>query len=255
MKKTVATLLTCFIVVSSSIAQKQQKDYSKEDEKIYNKLANLFTMDKFVKCIEECESYIKSESTARSPYPYLYMSMSYFAIHQDQESFDMKKYKDPLRKALSFMGRFKKKDKSGELQKDNAEFLRDLLKGTLLESATMDGKKDFKNLQNIARDMAKNYDKDEAIQIISGVYLLHCDVKPEGERDIETGMNMLKKKKDDGNVKFDSDRADLLSQAFILYTDYLVDSKDAKAKTVMQFAKDILPENEKIKKQEEKIGK
>jgi hypothetical protein len=255
MKKIAVAFFTCFVAVTFAHAQKQQKDYSKDDEKIYNKLANLFTMDKYVKCIDECESYIKSDNTARSPYPYLYMSMSYFAIHQDMENYDMKKFKDPLRKAISFMGRFKKKDKSGDVQKENSDFLRDLLKGALIESANMDGKKDCKNLQNLARDMAKYYDKDESIQIISGVYLMRFELKPEGERDVETGMNMLKKKKDDGNAKFDSEQTDHLVLAFLNYTDYLSDTKDAKLKTTMQFAKDILPDNEKLNKQAEKFGK
>ncbi|MCX6291959.1 MAG: hypothetical protein NT126_09385 [Bacteroidetes bacterium] len=256
MKKYIPVMIACLVMVLTASAQKNQKDYSKDDEKIYNKLANLFTMDKFVKCIDECEGYIKSDNTARSPYPYLYMSMSYFAIHQDQESFDMKKFKDPLRKALSFIGRFKKKDKSGDIQKENSDFMRDLMKGALLECANLDGKKDYKNLQNIARDIAKSYDKDEGMLITSGVYLLHCDVKPEGERNIDAGMNLLKKRKDDGNTRFEYDQADILAQSFILYTDYLADAKDAaKAKSTIQFAKGLLPENEKISKQFEKVGK
>src|SRR5205085_3518996 len=150
MKKTIAAAFTCLLFLTQSYAQKkEQKDYSKEDEKIYNKLANLYTMDKYVKCIEECDDYIKSDNTARSPYPYLYMSMCYLAIYQDQESFDMKKYRDPLKKALSYMGRFKKKDKSGDIQKENVDFLRDLRKATLIEAAALDAKKD-KNLQTLA---------------------------------------------------------------------------------------------------------
>jgi hypothetical protein len=258
--KKVSGCLILLLLFSSSLTfaqkdKKEKKDYSKEDEKIYNKLANLYTMDNFKKCIEECEKYIKNEKTARSPYPYLYMGMCYLAIYQDQENFDMKKYKDPLRKALGLMGRFKKKDKTGELLKENDDFMRDLRKGVLLETAAMNEKKDYKNLQNLARDVAKNYDKDEAMLIISGVYLDRSDSKIEGERNIETGMNLLKKKKDDG-TKFDSDQADLLTQTFTIYSDYLVDSKDvAKAKSTMSFAKELLPDNEKLNKQAEKIDK
>src|SRR5258705_13958817 len=131
MKKIVFTLLTCFVIVTVANAQKEKKDYSKEDEKIYNKLANLFTMDKFVKCIEECENYIKNENTARSPYPYLYESMSYLAIYQDIDNHDVKKFKDPLRKAMSYYGRFKKKDKSGEIKAENEEYTRELKKAVL----------------------------------------------------------------------------------------------------------------------------
>src|SRR5438874_13177677 len=98
MKKITLTFLTFLMIALFAHAQ---KDNSKEDEKISNKLSNLFTMDKFAKCIEESESYIKNENTARSPYPYLYESMSYYAIAQDPESFDAKKFPQPLRKAMS----------------------------------------------------------------------------------------------------------------------------------------------------------
>ena len=256
MKKSITTFLAVVLLFSAFAQKAKDKDYSKEDEKIYNKLVNLYTLDKFAKCIEECESYIKSESTARSPYPYLYMSMCYLAIYQDQDNFDMKKYKDPLKKSLSFMGRFKKKDKAGDVQKENADHLRDLKKATILECATLNDKKDFKNLQNLAREVAKDYDKDEAMLILSGTYLCRSDAKPEGERSIETGMAILKKKKDDGNAKYEADEYDVLAQAFLAYTDYLMDSKDvAKAKTSIQMAKDIMPGNEKISKQSDKINK
>ncbi len=257
MKKIVSILLTCFLVTSFAYSQKaKDKDYSKDDEKIYNKLVNLYTLDKYVKCIETCDDYIKDDNTARSPYPYLYMSMCYYAISQDIESFDAKKFKDPLRKSLNYMGRFKKKDKSGDLQRENADYLRDLKKAVLLFCVTMEDKKDFKNLQTLARDVAKNYDKEESMLVLSGTYLCRSDAKPEGERTIETGMTMLKKKKNDGNTKFDADQYDLLSQAFVVYTNYLLDSKDtAKAKAVIQLAKDLMPGNEKIDKQSEKILK
>jgi len=253
MKKIVATILTCFVIVTLAHAQ---KDNSKVDEKIYNKLSNLFTMDKFVKCIEECEHMIKNDNYARSPYPYLYMSMCYYAIYQDQESYDMKKYKDPLRKALGFMGRFKKKDKSGDISQENSDFLRELKNASLTECANLLEKNDVKNLPNLARDIAKNYDKDEGMLLMSGVYLYKSNVKTDGDRNVEMAMNMLKKKQAEGNAKFDYDQEEALAKGFIMYTDYLVDAKDAaKAKTVMQFAKDILPSNEKIAKQAEKIMK
>jgi len=245
--KKLATVLLSFLFIASFA--KAQKDNSKEDEKIYNKLANMYTMDKFAACIKACDDYIKNDNTARSPYPYLYMSMCYYSIFQDQESFDMKLYKDPLRKAVNFMGRFKKKDKGGELQQENEDYLRDLKKGVLLELANLNDKKDIKMLQSLSRDVAKNYDKDEGMLIISGVYLLRADVKLEGERNIETGMNYLKKKKSEDNLKFSFDDADVLSQAFIQYAEYLNDTKnEASAKTTIAFAKEVLPNSEKLAK-------
>ena len=236
--------------------EKEMKKNAKDDEKISTKLLNLYAMDKHEQCIEASDKYIKNESTARSPYPYLYTSMCYLSIHNDQDNYDMKKFKDPLRKSLGFMGRFKKKDKGGELQKENGEFLRELRKATLFAASSLNEKKDFKNLQNLARDIAKNYDKDESMLIIGGMYLCRSDAKIEGERSIETGMNLLKKRKDEGNAKFDSDQSDQLAESFVLYTDYLLEIKDVvKSKSVVQFAKDLLPENEKINKRSDKIMK
>ncbi|MES1181603.1 MAG: hypothetical protein ABUL44_02295, partial [Flavobacterium sp.] len=236
--------------------EKERELDRKDDEKIYNKLVNLYTLDKFEKCIEEADKYVKNENYARSPYPYLYTSMSYLGIHNDQDNHDLKKYKDPLRKALNFMGRFKKKDKEGTFQKENAEFLRDLRKATLLESANLNERKDNKNLQNLARDIVKNYDKDAGMLLIGGTYLNRSEAKIDGDRAIETGMNLLKKMKEDGRKDFDPEQTEQLTQAFTIYTDYLADIKDtSKAKSTIQFAKDLLPDNEKLNKQFDKISK
>ena len=264
MKKIVSSVVVLFLITTFAYSQKEKKDanqkekegFAKDDEKIYNKLINLYTLDKFPACIEAADKYIKNDNTARSPYPYLYTSMSYLGIYNDKDNYDTKKFKDPLRKALGFIGRFKKKDKSGELQKENQIYLLELRKAALMESANVNERKDYKNLQNLARDMAKNYDKDEAIQIISGVYLLRSDAKIDGDRSIETGMNMLKKKQESSTAKFDSVEGDYLADAFIIYTDFLMDTKDiTKSKTIIQFAKDLLPENEKIRKQSDKINR
>lgn len=255
MKKIIFALLSFCLLTTAVYSQKdkkvenekEKKENEKDDEKIYNKLINLHTLDKHEQCIETSDKYIKGEKTARSPYPYLYASMSYLAIHNDRDNYDVKKFRDPLRKAISYMGRFKKKDKSGELQKENAEFLRDLKKSTLQECATKNERKDYKNLQNLGRDVAKNYDKDEAMLIISGVYLCYAQAKIDGDRSIETGMNLLKKRMSEANTSFDNEQTDLLAQAFIFYMDYLVEVKDeAKSKTIMEFAKDLLPGNEKL---------
>ena len=145
-------------MIAFANAQKsKEKDYTKEDEKINNKLFAIFTKDKFADCIDASDSYITDEKSSRSPYPYLFSAMSYFAIYNDQENFDLKKFKDPLRKAISFMGRFKKKDKSGEVQNENAEFLSNLRKAAITESAALKDKKDLRNLQNLSRDIVKNY--------------------------------------------------------------------------------------------------
>src|SRR6185369_3085518 len=115
MKKIISASLIMLLMSTFAFSQKdkekEKKENAKDDEKISSKLLNLYAMDKFEKCIEAADSYIKNDNTARSPYPYLYTSMCYLGIYNDQENFDVKKFKDPLRKALGFLGRFKKKDK------------------------------------------------------------------------------------------------------------------------------------------------
>src|SRR5436189_2285618 len=79
-----------------------------QNEKIFNKLSSLYTLDKYDECIKKAENYMKDSKDGKDAYPCLYASMSYFAIYEGHGDYDPKKFKDPLRKAVMNAGKFLK---------------------------------------------------------------------------------------------------------------------------------------------------
>ena len=187
---------------------------------------------------------MKGTKTSKDAYPYLYESMSYFAIYQNMDHYDAKEFKDPLRKALVNAGKFVKHDKKEELKGESSDFLDQLHKAALKECAYMNKNTDYKNLQNLARELAKDYPKDYPTLLTAGTYLLYSSAKGEGEKATQTAMDSLKKKPAITDSLLQKEYVD----AFILYTDYLIETKDSKkAKTVIKFAIDFCPGNEDLK--------
>ncbi len=241
-KKFTSLLLLMFFLFARAYAQ---------DEKIFNKLNTRYTLDNFEDCIKKAQGYAEGRNTSKDAYPYLYMAMSYFSIYQNIDHYDPKIYKDPLRKALINAGKFLKRDKKKELRSESSDFLDQLHKATLKECAYMAKNTDWRNLQNLAREMSKEYPKDYPMQITAGTYLLYSGVKGEGEKAIQTGMDSLKKKPAITDSLLQPDYVN----AFVLYTGYLVETKDTKkAKTVIKFAMDYCPGNNDLKNISDKLN-
>ncbi len=220
-----------------------------QNEKIFNKLSSLYTLDKYEECIKKAEAYMKDSKDSKDAYPYLYASMSYFAIAQNPEQYD-KKIRDPLRKAVMNAGKFIKRDKKEELRSESNDYLDQLRKASIRECAYMKTNEDQRGLQNLARELTKQYPKDYAMQITAGTYLLYSAAKAEGEKAIGTALDSLKKKPAIEDTLFQREYVD----AFLLYNDYLAETKDTKkAKAVIKFANDFLPGNEDIKSAYDKL--
>lgn len=220
-----------------------------QNEKIFNKLNSLYTLDKFEECITRAENYMKDSKDSKDAYPYLYASMSYFAIYQNAGGYD-KKYKDPLRKAVINAGKFVKRDKKEELKSESSGYLDQLRRATLNECAYLLKNEDQRGLQNLAREMVKDYPKDFSIQLTAGTYLLRSGSKAEGEKAVDSALDSLKKKPAITDTLFQREYVD----AFLLYNDYLAEVKDTKkAKAVIKFATDFLPGNAELKSVYDKL--
>lgn len=219
----------------------------------YTKLFDMYTMEKYQKCLDAAENYTQSEKTAKDPEPYMYMAMSLFEISKDPDRFDTKKYpelKDPLRKALSYTTKFVKRDKEGALREENKEFMEELKEASVDALKGMYDRKETSKYAAFARDMSKAFDKDYPVMLFTGVYLVYGNSQSDGLKNIDVAMENLKKngKPDSG---FDRMNTKLLTDGFVMYSTFLNDSKDKKkAQSVIALAKTLLPESEEIQKQE-----
>jgi len=236
-----ALLLLCLFFVKANA----------QNEKIFNKLNELYTLDKYEECIKRAENYIQDKKDGKDAYPYLYASMSYFAIYQNPEQYDQKKYKDPIRKAVSFAGKFYKHDKDGALRSESNDYMNHLRKAAIKECAYLLKNSDIRNLGNLSHEMAKDYPKDFPMQITAGTYLLYANMKAEGEKAIAGGLDSLKKAQPITDPLLQSDHA----EAFLLYADYLAGNNEAKkANDVLKFALTVCPGNEQLQSASDKLG-
>ena len=243
----IALLIVAALTFSQVQAQKEK----------YTKLFDMYTMEKYQKCLDAAEGYTQSEKTAKDPEPYLYMAMSFFEISKDPDRFDTKKFpelKDPLKKAVGYSAKFAKRDKDGSLRADNKEFLDELKEAAIDAIKGMYERKETSKYASFARDMSKAFDKDYPTMLLTGIYLIYGNSQSEGIKNLDIAMENLKKagKPEEG---FDRLSKRMLTEGFVMYTTYLNDTKDKKkAQTVLALAKDLLPESEEIQKQESVIS-
>lgn len=251
------TLFSFVVIANAQKKDQNKKDENKKDENKYVKLFDMYTMEKYEKCIDAAEGYTQSEKSAKDAEPYLYLAMSYFEISKDPERFDLKKnpnLKEPLRKALSNTGKFVKRDKDGSVRAEHSEYMEELKEAGADAIKAMYERKETAKYTAYARDMAKAFDKDNATYLYTGIYLVLGNSQSDGLKNIDLGIEGLKKsgKPAEG---FDRVSKKMLIDGFVQYTDFLSTQKDkSKLKPTIALAQELLPESEEIKAQAKKIN-
>jgi len=240
----IAFILVAALGIGQAQAQKEK----------YTKLFDMYTMEKYEKCIDAALGYTESEKTAKDPEPYLYISMSYFEMSKDPDRFDSKKhpeYKDPLKKSVGYAAKLTKRDKDGSFRADNKEFLEELKEATMEAIKGMYERKETSKYVSLSKDFSKAFDKDYPIMLFTGIYMVYGNSQSDGMKNIDVSMENLKKT-GIPSEGFDRLSKRALTDGFVMYSTFLNDNKDKKkAQSVIAFAKELLPESEEIKKQEE----
>lgn len=98
----------------------------------YQELLVMYVDEEYEKCFEKALKFTESDKTKNDPLPYLYASMSSYAMSQDH------KYSEDYPKAystsLSLLAKYRKKDKDYQYREDAEEFI-EKLKLVILEEA------------------------------------------------------------------------------------------------------------------------
>ena len=80
----------------------------------------LFVDEKYDVCFHKSLKYNEKEKTKKHPLPYLYAAMSSFEMSQDHKYTNM--YPKAYKTALSYLGKYRKKDKGYEYREDAEDF-------------------------------------------------------------------------------------------------------------------------------------
>ena len=81
----------------------------------------LFVDEKYDICFHKSLKYTEKEKTKKHPLPYLYISMASFEMSQDHKYTNM--YPKAFKTSLSFLSKYRKKDKGFEYKDDSEDFI------------------------------------------------------------------------------------------------------------------------------------
>lgn len=156
-------------------------------------LLALIADEKYEKCLFKCEKLIANEKTKKEPLPYLYASMSYYEMSRDH------KYKDDYPKAfkssLSYLGKYRKKDKSYEYKEDAEEFI-EKLKFILLEEienyALDNTEKSAKKAASLLKKIITFDPNDYGAKLTQGLNYILSKNKTEGKKVVADAFKAIK---------------------------------------------------------------
>ena len=90
----------------------------------FQKLFDMYAMERYDKCAFKAESYTRKDKYKRAPEPYLYLALCLYQGHMNPEEWDFTEdFRDPIKDALKYAYKFRKYDKEGKLYAENREQL------------------------------------------------------------------------------------------------------------------------------------
>ena len=142
----------------------------------YEDLNILYAEGKYDKLLKKCEKYQSKDDSKYDPLPFLYTSMAFFEISQDEtwmqkDDSYKRAYSNSLRYAASFrkkLNRLKSDAEKRKILKDNNDFL-NRLKGAIMEDVDLFMHQEKKYYRKAVSELKRlvTFDPDDA-----GAYLL-----------------------------------------------------------------------------------
>ena len=260
MKQKLFFMLLAVLPLASPAQKKGNEGDREKNLKSYQKLDNYYVTDKFDKCVDAAMGYTENDKTSKDPEPYLYTSMGFLGVYRNPDKYTLKKYpdfKDPLRKALNYFGKFRKRDKTGEAFQSNGLFVSELKTETInfMNDLLAQEKTDKTRMGGYAREIGKAFYDDGTMLLLSATHLVLSGNAGDGVKLVDSCYKHLSAIEE---PKFDEPETACLSKYFVQYTDYLLSQKKKestdKAKTLIELAAKLLPADAVIKEQQAKIG-
>lgn len=160
----------------------------------YMDLLVLIADEKYEKCLFKCEKLMANEKTKKEALPYLYASMSYYEMSRDHKFKD--DYPKAFKNTLSYLGKYRKKDKSYEYKEDAEEFI-EKIKFILLEEIenyALEGtEKSAKKTASLMKKVISFDPDDYGARLIQGLNYILSKNKTEGKKVVAEALDLIKK--------------------------------------------------------------
>jgi len=130
----------------------------------YDELRILFVDENYEKMLKVAEQFTMKDGTKNDAEPYLWLARALFAMSKNEEYTNQDQYKKSFNDALTWLGKYYKKDKSLSLYSDHRDFFVEI-KTALYEMIETDisagnHAKALGNISKIAKVSPKNFAND-----------------------------------------------------------------------------------------------
>ena len=185
MKNSVFLLLLGLLLVNP-LSQAFAQDF--ED------LLVLLVDEKYEKCYDKAVKYTENEKFKKEPLPYLYAAQALFEMSQDHQYIDI--FPNAYKDALSWTGKYRKKDKAYAYRSDAEPFIEELktvvleeVDNYLLEAT----EKSYKKGLSIMKKVTKIDPDCGGAMLLRGQLEILTKNKTEGKKMVVTGFEMIDK--------------------------------------------------------------
>lgn len=219
------------------------------------KLMDFYVMGKYEDCAWRAEKLTQNDKYRRDPEPYLYVAMSFYQIHMNKEEYDEELYKDPLKDAMKYAAKFRKKDKDTTMYMDNTEFFIELRRESLSAGRFFFKDANYRKAASLFKRIAKFVPEDHLVLYMTGMYSMLSRNVGEGALQIKTAREGIEKDLAAGTFEIDDDIAEDLLDTIIAYSDFLAETQDDRPGAIetIEFAQKLIPDNVKLRNQKVKL--
>jgi hypothetical protein len=160
----------------------------------YEDLLVLLVDEKYEKCYDKAVKYNSKDDTKNDPIPYLYAAQALFAMSQDHAYIET--FPNAYKEALSYAGKYRKKDKAYAYRTDAEPFLEEL-KAVVLEEVDnyiLEGtEKTYKKALGLIKKVVKFDPNCGGAVLLRGQLEILTKNKTEGKKIVVSGFEMLDK--------------------------------------------------------------
>lgn len=219
----------------------------------FQKLFDLYAMEKYEKCAFKAESYTRKDKYSRDAEPYLYMALCFYQAHVHPELFT-NEYPDALKDALKYAYKFRKKDKNGELYESNRYLLDKIREEALQQAKFYFNDEDYRKASSEFGRILKVMPDDVNLIFMTGVSMIEAKNLGEGQKLVTTALDSLRTFEKENRFVKDDVTHDMLIKGVISYTNYLDESnKLESALEIIALVRKLIADDPRIKTQYAKL--
>ncbi len=225
---------------------------------IQDKLFDQFLLGKYGDCYAKAIKMTESEKYKSDPEPYLYVSMCLVKLVEDPAELEFRSanLKDAFKyaeKSKKYHAKCLKKDIATFPMEENLEFFDELAMLGVEESKYYFYEDKFSKSASWFKKTAKIAPEDDNLQFAMAASML-LSRNMEGQKIMDEVLPRMKEKYSNGDQEPSQVTRDALVVGFLAYSKYLVDNGEtSKAKEIINFGHELMPDNRKITAKWEEI--